>query len=265
MNFVNVLKDRAMRFWNYRDLLKHLVAKDLKLKYRRSFLGYLWSILNPLLIMIVISIVFSTMFNRSIENYPLYLFTGQMLFNFMNQSTHSALSAINTNGALIKKAYVPKYIFVFSKITSGMVDLVLSMGALIIVMIFTGAGFSWTNLLFPLVLLELYIFCIGLGLYLAQANVFFRDISYIYNAITTAWMYLTPIFYPVDALPEQVRWFIEHLNPMYFYVSQFRDIVYYQQLPGGLHVLLGVASAAVMLLIGIKAFTKNQDRFILFI
>ncbi len=265
MNYVHVLKDRVMRFWNYRDLLKHLVAKDLKLKYRRSFLGYLWSILNPLLIMIVISIVFSTMFNRSIENYPLYLFTGQMLFNFMNQSTHSALSAINTNGALIKKAYVPKYIFVFSKITSGMVDLVLSLGALVIVMIFTGAGFAWTNLLFPLVLLQLYVFCIGLGLYLAQANVFFRDISYIYNAVTTAWMYLTPIFYPLEALPEQVRWFIEHLNPLYFYVGQFRNIIYYQQLPDGFQVLAGVISALVMLWIGIKNFTKNQDRFILFI
>ncbi len=265
MNYMNVLKDRTMRFWNYRDLLKHLVSKDLKLKYRRSFLGYLWSILNPLLIMIVISIVFSTMFNRNIENYPLYLFTGQMLFNFMNQSTHSALNAINTNGALIKKAYVPKYIFVFSKITSGMVDLVLSMGALIIVMIFTGAGFSWTNLLFPFVLLQLYVFCIGLGLYLAQANVFFRDISYIYNAITTAWMYLTPIFYPLEALPEQVRWFIEHLNPLYFYVGQFRSIIYYQQIPDGVQVLAGLAAALVMLLIGIKSFTKNQDRFILFI
>lgn len=254
-----------MRFWNYRDLLKHLVTKDLKLKYRRSFLGYLWSVLNPLLIMIVISIVFSTMFNRSIENYPLYLFTGQMLFNFMNQSTHSALNAINSNGALIKKAYVPKYIFVFSKITSGMVDLVLSLGALVVVMIFTGAGFSWTNLLFPVVLLQLYVFCIGLGLYLAQANVFFRDISYIYNAVTTAWMYLTPIFYPLEALPEQVRWFIEHLNPMYFYVGQFRDIIYYQQLPDAGQMLAGVISAMLMLAVGIKHFTKNQHRFILFI
>lgn len=265
MEFVNVMRDRTKRFWHYRDLLKHLVSKDLKLKYRRSFLGYLWSILNPLLIMIVISIVFSRMFNRNIENYPLYLFTGQMLFNFMNQSTHSSLSAINTNGALIKKAYVPKYIFVLSKISSGMVDFVLSMGALIIVMIFTGAGFAWTNLLFPVVLLQLYVFCIGLGLYLAQANVFFRDISYIYNAITTAWMYLTPIFYPLEALPEQVRWFIEHLNPMYFYVGQFRDIIYYQQLPNGFQMLAGIGSALVMLIIGICTFTKNQHRFILFI
>lgn len=265
MNSKGIFQDRMQRFWHYRDLMRHLVSKDLKLKYRRSFLGYLWSVLNPLLIMIVISIVFSAMFQRNIENYPLYLFTGQMLFNFMNQSTHSALNTINSNAALLKKAYVPKYIFVLSKITSGMVDLVFSMGALVIVMIFTGAGFAWSNLLFPVVLLQLYAFCVGLGLYLAQANVFFKDISYIYNAVTTAWMYLTPIFYPVESLPEQVRWFVEHLNPMFFYVSQFRDVIYKQQLPNGWLVLAGVVSAMLMLMIGIRSFVKNQDRFILYI
>lgn len=262
---MKVLKDRVNRFWCYRDLLKNLVLKDLKLKYRRSFLGYLWSVLNPLLIMIVMSIVFSTMFNRSIENYPLYLFTGQMLFNYMNQSTHTALSAINANAALIKKAYLPKYIFVFAKITSGLIDLIFSFGALLIVMIFTGAGFSVYNLLFPFVLLQLYVFCIGLGLFLAQANVFFRDIQYIYNAVTTAWMYLTPIFYPLDALPEQVAWLVKHLNPMYFYVGQFRDIIYYQQCPGPLIILAGCVSAVLMLIIGIITFVKKQDKFILYI
>ena len=262
---MGILKSRLDRFWRYKDLLKHLVTKDLKLKYRRSVLGYLWSVLNPLLIMIVMSIVFSTMFDRNIENYPLYLFTGQLLYNYMNQSTHTALSAINTNAALIKKAYVPKYIFVFSKITSGFVDLVLSLGALVIVMLFTGAGVSFYNLLFPLVLLQLYVFCLGLGLFLAQANVFFRDITYIYNAVTTAWMYLTPIFYPVEALPDAVAWFVTHLNPMYFFVSQFRDVIYFQQLPQLGMVLAGCAASALMLLIGIHTFVKKQDEFILYI
>ena len=262
---MNILKDRIDRFWKYRDLLKHLVTKDLKLKYRRSVLGYLWSVLNPLLIMIVISIVFSTMFNRDIENYPLYLFTGQLLYNYMNQSTHMALSAINSNAALIKKAYVPKYIFVFSKITSGFVDLVLSLGALLIVMIFTGAGMSVYNLLFPLVLLQLYVFCLGLGLFLAQANVFFRDVTYICNAVPTAWMYLTPIFYPVEALPDMAEWFVTHLNPLYFYVTQFRDVIYFQRLPQGDMLLAGCAASALMLLIGIRAFVKKQDEFILYI
>lgn len=262
---MQVLLERFGRFYYYRDLLKHLVMKDLKLKYRRSFLGYLWSVLNPLLIMIVMTIVFSAMFQRNIQNFPLYLFTGQLLFNYMNQSTHQALSSINANAALIKKAYVPKYIFVVAKITSNLLDLIFSMAALLIVMLATRSGFSWYNLLFPFVLLQLYVFCLGLGLFLAQANVFFRDTQYIYNAITTAWLYMTPIFYPTDALPKQVFWIIKHFNPMYFYIGQFRDIIYYNRMPGGLIILAGCGASILMLLIGTWTFIKKQDKFILFI
>ena len=126
-------------FWKYKDLLTLLVTKNIKLKYRRSWLGYVWSVLNPLLIMIVMSIVFSTMFSRNIENFPVYLFCGQLLFNYMNQSTHQALSSIVGNASLLKKTYVPKYIFTVAKITSGLLDLLFSMGALVIVMIVTRA------------------------------------------------------------------------------------------------------------------------------
>lgn len=262
---MNGLARQMREFWKYKDLLKQLVSRDIKLKYRRSVLGYLWSVLNPLLIMIVMSVVFSTMFKRNIENFPVYLFCGQLLFNFMNTSTHQAIFSITGNAALLKKTYVPKYIFTVSKITSGMVDFVLSLGALVIVMLATRAEFTWYCLLFPLVVLQLYVFCVGLGLFLAQANVFFRDIQYIYNAVTTAWMYLTPIFYPIESLPDWLIWGIKHLNPMYFYVGQFRDLVYYGRMPGHMIVTAGVVTAVVMLLIGICSFRKSQDRFILYI
>lgn len=252
-------------FWSYRDLLRLLVTKDIKLKYRRSVLGYVWSILNPLLIMSVMAIVFSAMFKRNIENFPVYLFCGQLLFNFMNSSTHQAIFSITVNAPLLKKTYVPKYIFTVAKITSGMVDLVFSLGALLIVMVATGARFSWTNLLFPCVILQLYIFCVGLGLFLSQANVFFRDIQYIYNAVTTAWMYMTPIFYPIDALPAQLQWFVKHCNPMYFYVAQFRDLVYLGRLPGLGIIAAGCLTAVLTLIIGIWSFGRSQDRFILYI
>ena len=191
--------------WSYRDLLKLLVSKDIKLKYRRSVLGYLWSILNPLLIMIVMAVVFSAMFKRNIENFPVYLFCGQLLFNFMNTSTHQAIYSITANAALLKKTYVPRYIFTVAKITSGMVDLVFSLGALIIVMVATGAHFSWTCLLFPFVILQLYVFCVGLGLFLAQANVFFRDIQYLWTIFVQLLMYMSAIFYSVDAYSETVQ------------------------------------------------------------
>ena len=152
---MNIWRERVHNLFKYKDLVHELILRDLKLKYRRSFLGYLWSVLNPLLVMIVMSVVFSTIFKRNIENFPVYLFTGQVLFNFMNQSTTQALSSINANAALLKKTYVPRYIFTFSKISSGLVDLIFSLAALIIVMIATGARFSFYNLLFPLLIVFL--------------------------------------------------------------------------------------------------------------
>lgn len=251
--------------WRYRDLLKQLVSRDIKLKYRRSFLGYVWSVLNPLLIMIVMTVVFSTMFSRNIENFPVYLFCGQLLFNYMNNSTHQAIFSITGNSALLKKTYVPKYIFTVSKITSGLVDLIFSMGALIIVIIATRAPVSWYVLLAPVVLLELYVFCLGLGLFLSQANVFFRDTQYIYNAVTTAWMYLSAIFYPIDSLPDQLKWYITHFNPMHFFIGQFRALVYQGQMPDPYCMIAGVVTPIIMLIIGMWSFRRSEDRFILYI
>lgn len=252
-------------FWKYKDLLKLLVSKDIKLKYRRSFLGYLWSVLNPLFIMIVMTIVFQNMFAREIKFFPVYLFCGQLLFNFMNRSTTQAISSITGSGALLKKTYVPKYIFTLARITSGMVDLIFSFGALIIVMIAIKSPVSWHALLFPFVILQLYCFSVGLGLFLAQANVFFKDIQYIYNAITTAWLYLTPIFYDIELLPEKLQWAVKHFNPMYFYVGQFRDLVWDNRLPGPTIVLAGCVTAVVMLFIGMWSFLRSKDKFILYI
>ena len=182
----NKLIQYLQEFWKYRDLLKLLVNKNIKLKYRRSWLGYVWSVLNPLMIMIVMSVVFSAMFKRNIENFPVYLFCGQLLFNYMSGATTQSIFSITGNAALLKKTYVPKYLFTLARVTSGLVDLFFSLGALVIVMLVTHAKFTWYALLFPFVLLQLYVFCIGLGLFLAQASVFFKDIQFIYNAVTTA-------------------------------------------------------------------------------
>lgn len=259
------LKQYAVDFWKYKDLLKLLVMKTVKLKYRRSVLGYVWSVLNPLLIMIVMTIVFSSMFKRNIENFPVYLFCGQLLFNFMNSATHQSTASITGNAALLKKTYVPKYIFTIAKVTSCAVDMVFSFGALLLVMIVTRSGFSWYNLLFPFVIIQLYLFCIGLGMFLAQASVFFRDVEFIYNAVTTAWLYLTPIFYPIESLPEALANTIKHLNPMYFYVTQFRDLIYVGQLPSLYNVVGGCMAAVLMMVIGVWSFMKTEDNFIMHI
>lgn len=262
---ISKISQYLQEFWRYRDLLKLLVEKSVKLKYRRSVLGYIWSVLNPLMIMVVMTLVFSTMFNRNIENFPVYLFCGQLLFNFMKNSTEQAISSITGNAALLKKSYVPKYIFTLARITGSLVDLVFSLAALLIVMIATGTRFTFYMLLFPLVLVQLYVFCVGLGLFLAQANVFFRDTQFIYGAALTAWRYLTPIFYPMEMLPERLVWCIEHLNPMYFYVRQFRDLIHMGCLPSAQTVLAGCVTAVLMLLIGLCMFMRSRDKFILHI
>lgn len=266
MNFRNSkLGQYLHEFWRYRDLLKLLVTKNIKLKYRRSWLGYVWSILNPLLIMIVMTVVFSSMFKRNIENFPVYLFCGQLLFNYMNTSTTQAIFSINNSAALLKKTYVPKYMFTLARITSGLVDLLFSLGALVLVLIVTQSRITWYALLFPFVLLQLYVFCVGLGLFLAQANVFFKDTQFIYNAFVTAWLYLTPIFYPLEALPAAVQWGVTHLNPMYFFIGQFRALVYSGTMPEWYLIVSGCVAAVVMLLLGMWSFIRSKDRFILYI
>lgn len=256
---------RIERLYEYRHLLKQLVVKDIKLKYRRSFLGYVWSVLNPLMVMFVMLLVFSRMFRSDIENFPAYLMIGQTLFNFMSEATNQAIFSITGNASLLKKVYVPKYIFTMSKITSSLVNLVFAMGAMLLVFIVSRVAFSFYMLFIPVVLAQLYVFSLGLGLFLAQGNVFFRDIQYIYSVIITAWTYLTPLFYPMELLPEVMQKGIRLLNPMYHYITQFREVVIYQRLPQWESVAYGFGLAFLFLVLGTKTFLKTQDDFILYI
>lgn len=262
---MNIWKERVRTFWNYKDLLAELVSKDIKLKYRRSFLGYLWSILNPLMTMVVMVIVFSNMFRFDIPNFPVYLIIGQTLFNFLTESTTQAIFSITGNAALLKKTYVPKYIFTLSRVTSSLVNLVFALGAMVLVFIFCKVQFTLLFLWIPLILLQVYIFCLGLGMFLAQASVFFRDVQYIYGVLTTAWMYLTPLFYPLAALPEYLQKLISSYNPMYFYITQFRQVVMEGMVPAAELVWKGSLVALFMFVFGSWCFAKTQDNFILYI
>lgn len=259
------LRFRIKMFQKYKDLIKELVVRDVKLKYRRSVLGYVWSILNPLLIMIVMTVVFSAMFKRNIENYPVYLLCGRMTYDFFTTSTNAAMRSVTGNAALMKKTYIPKYIFTVAKVTSSMVDYIFSLGALFIVMIATRAPFHPTILLLPLVFAQIYLFCTGLGFLLAELHVFFRDIQYIYRAITVAWLYMTPIFYPIEQLPSSVGMMIKLFNPLYYYVAQMRDLVLYGRMPGPRIFWGGWIFGILMMIIGVGVFQKYKDKFILYI
>ena len=252
-------------FLKYKDLFAQLVIRDIKLKYRRSFLGYLWSILNPLFTMLIMWVVFSNLFRFDIKFFPVYLLTGQILFGFMTEATNASIASIIGNAALLKKTYIPKYIFTLSRVTSSLVNLLLSMIALIIVTLITGVPITWHMLWFLVPILQLYFFCVGLGLFLAQGSVFFRDLQYIWGVIITAWMYITPIFYPISIMPEKLQTLIKFCNPMYAYIAQFRDSILYGVPSGPNLYIAGIGWAIIMMAAGIWSFVKNQDRFILYI
>ncbi|MBP5251665.1 MAG: ABC transporter permease [Treponema sp.] len=253
-------------FFKYKGLLKQLVARDVKLRYRRSFLGYIWSILNPLLTMTVLTIVFSYFFKREIKNYPVYLLTGQLLVIFFSGATNAAMNSIIANSALLKKIYVPKYVFPLASVTTAFILEFLSpLGALLIVMIATGSPFSVTNLMFILPAFELYIFTLGAGLFLSQITVFFRDVQYLWKALLTALHYLTPIFYPLERVNPTIAGLIIKFNPLYTYVKQFRDFMYDNKFTDPVLILKGFLIAFGMLFIGLVFFKKNQNKFILYI
>ena len=262
LNTINGAVNNSIKF---RGLVKQLVSRDIKLKYRRSVLGYLWSVLNPLLTMIVMTIVFSNFFKFSINNFPVYLLSGQVVFSVFSLSTSSCCFTIIENSALLKKTYVPKYIFVFSKVTSCFIDYLFSLAALILVMLFTKSNFSIYTLLFIVPSFEIYIFSLGVGLFLSQATVFFRDVNYLYSVFITAMNYLTPIFYPVEILPDSVRNFVERFNPLFLYVDLFRKCVYSGEMLFLRETVIGMAWACGAFVFGALLFKKNQHKFILYI
>lgn len=249
-------------FLLYKDLLKELVRRDVKTKYRRSVLGILWSVLNPLGMMIIMSIVFSHVFRANIENFPVYLMCGQLIFNFFNEASTIAMSAILGNASLIKKVYVPKYLFPVSKVCSCFVNLVTSFIALVIVIIATGTPLSWTVILVVLPVLYVFLFSLGMGLLLSALVVTFRDLQHLYGVLITAWLYLTPIFYPIDMLPNWVK-HIVHMNPIANIIEMFRDVVMYGIVPSGILQVKCLGACAIVMVLGLWVFYKQQDTFIL--
>ena len=262
---MNTLKFRIRMFIKYKDLLAELIKRDIKLKYRRSFLGYVWSVLNPLLIMIVMTVVFSAMFKKNIENYPIYLLTGRTLFEFMKNGTQKGMKSVTQNALLMKKTYIPKYIFTVSTVTSVFIDTVFSLAAFFIVMIATRSTFHVELFYLPVILAQLYLFTLGLSFFLAELHVFFRDIEYIYHAVCTAWMYLSALFYPVESLPHLLQVLVKTVNPMYYYIAQFRDIALYGRMPGMRIVVGGWIWGIALMAFGLFMFQKNKDKFVLYL
>lgn len=261
---IRIILENIKVFNKYSALLKELVIRDIKVRYRKSVLGLLWTVLNPLLMMVVITIVFSTIFKQSIPNFPIYYLTGSLIFSFNSESTSNAMYSIIGNASLIKKVYIPKYLFPLSKVVSGLVNLGFSFIAMVLVMLVTEAHFYPTLLLLPIPIFFTFLFATGLGLLLASYAVYFRDICHFYGVFILAWTYFTPIFYPVDILPP-IALSLMKFNPMYHFVGYFRDLVLYGMFPGMETNLYCIVFAVVTLAMGLIAFYRKQDNFVLYI
>ncbi len=260
----SMLINAIVAMQKYRFLIKQLVSRDFKAKYKRSILGVFWSFLNPLLTMMVQYIVFSNLFRFDIPYYPVYLLSGIIVFNYFSEACGMALTSIIGNATLITKVYVPKYIYPLTRILSSLVNLLISMIPLIIVTMLSGLYPTKAYLLIPFMLVCLAMFCLGLGMLLSAAMVFFRDIQFLWGVLTMIWMYLTPIFYPESILPEQVAWVLK-VNPLYYFISFLRSCVIDGVSPEPVVYVQCFLISLCVLAAGAWVFKKSQDKFVLYL
>jgi len=262
---IDVFKHRfIVNFSKYRYLLVELVKRDIKIKYRRSVLGIFWSFLNPLLYMVVLTLIFSIFFARDIPNFPVYIITGKIVFDFYSGGSKAAMTSITRNASIIKKVYVPKYMYSLGSVLSNFVTFALSLIVIFIVMFVTNAPFTIYILFAILPIVLLLMFTVGVGLLLATVNVFFRDIGHLYGVFTMLLMYGSALFYPIDIVPEKYRIFFE-LNPVYAFISLFRDSFLYGKAFDLTTLLYAAVISIVLLVLGIVVFYKYQDKFILYV
>ena len=265
---MKTIKNVFINFKKYSFLMKQLIIRDFKVKYKRSVLGVLWSILYPLMVMSVMALVFSNMFKFSMEgvNYLVYLMTGLVMFNYFSEASNNAMTSVVNNFALINKVYIPKYIFPISKVLFCGINFLLTLIPLLAIILFTGSGDTrcYINiwyLLLPYIFLCLMLFTAGLGLLLSCISVFLRDMFYIYGIILTIWNYMTPIFYGIHIIPESLQPIFK-LNPLYIFINGARTIILNGECPGALELLSMFIIGFGMLLLGSLIFRKKQDKFI---
>lgn len=268
-----MIKSILINFKKYSFLMKQLVLRDFKVKYKRSVLGIVWSLLYPILMMAVMAIVFSQMFKFKVEgiNYLVYLMTGLIMFNYFSEASNAAMTSVVSNFSLINKVYIPKYIFPISKCLFVGINFLLTLIPWlgIILLSYVGLGeytchININYLFLPYIFICLILFTIGMGLLLSCVSVFLRDIIYIYGIIITIWNYLTPVFYSVEILPKNLQ-SLMNFNPLYQFLNSAREIVLYGNAPSisGLATLGLIALGS--LLIGGLYFKKNQNKFIYYI
>ena len=247
--------------FKYRYLIVQLVRRDILTRYKRSSLGVAWTMLNPLGTMLILTIVFSQAFGGAREGYAAYVLSGLIAWNFFAQSTNAATLHLVWGGSLLKKIYIPRTSFAVSSTGTGLINLLLSLIPLVIVMLIIQVPIRWTIILLPIPILFLTMFALGIGLLVSTMAIYYADIAEMYQIFLTAWMYLSPVIWPPEILPEIYRFWITKLNPMFYLIELFRTPIIYGQVPDINLVLISAGIASFTLFAGWMFFTSKSDEF----
>lgn len=243
----------------YLFVIRELTSREIKRKYSRSYLGIVWSVLNPLLMMTVLSMIFTQIFDRAIENYPIYYLSGYILWHMFTGATNAAMTTLLDNKNMLIKVRLPMEIFVIARVYTALVNLGYSLIAYIVMLIVFRIQIRVTVLFFPVIILFILMFSLGVSFVLSTAYVFFGDVKHLYSVILTLWMYCSAIFYPVDRLEGVIRTVIE-FNPIYEYISATRNVVMYGAMPSVTEILKMLIWSVAMLGIGYWIFRRNKNK-----
>ena len=258
------MKSFLKEFLQFKNLFVELVRKGIKLKYRRSYLGIIWSMIEPLLTMIVLALVFGTLFGYTDKSFPVYILAGRLIYSLFSQSTTAALKSIRQNEAMIKKVYIPKFLFPVSSVTFNYILFLVSIVVLAAVAVVLGVYPTFYVLLSIVPLAILFVFSVGIGMLLATLGSFFRDLEYLWNIALMLIMYASAIFYyPDKILDSNVSWLLKY-NPLFCIIDNFRSCVFGEMMDVKMMIFSGCA-ALITLIIGSIVFEKNQNKFILYL
>ena len=259
-----MIKQIIQKLGQYRFLFEELVKRDFTKKYKRTVLGMLWSVLGPLLTLGVLALVFTGFFGKDIPHFVIYLFCGNLLYNFFKESTSTGMTALYDNSSIFSKVNVPKYMFLLSKNVSSLINFGINIVVLFIFCIVDGVAFSWKFIMLLYPIGCLVVFNLGMGLILSALYLMFRDMKYLYDIFTLLLMYLSAIFYSIDAYSQEVQ-YLFYLNPIYVYIRYFRKIILEGVIPKPSFHLLAAAYAIIVLVIGAVIYKKKNYKFLYYI
>ena len=243
----------------YRNLLWQLILRNIRTRYKRSALGMIWTMVHPLMMMVVLTLAFSNVWRITLPHFAVYVLSGLLLWNFFSQTTNSAMSELLWGGNLLHRIYVPRGIFAATALGTGLVNLVISIPALLVIMVVTRMPLRPSLLFLPVGILLASMFVIGVGLLVSTLVIYFADVYEMFQILLMSWFYLQPIIYPITIIPESYRWLFQ-LNPLYYFLAVFRDPIYEGRLASLREIGLASLIAFVTLALGWWLFTRQADQ-----